>query len=293
MSQSVAQQVIDEIALPAVSELVNKGFDIGDGGRAKLTAPAMTPDLTKAEQVQLLQAIAGSERRYKEFIRKSVVAPFRLFVKTAEESTEEKTIRRLDLYYLAYGDLEIIRDKNLMSGFTEQKQKEAAFESYVEPLEEEEAEEGEGFVKGEPTEPNLYRYRFPLIDKVVVSGLVEGQALVTDRFLIESSASPVDKLADATNPTQWRPIPRDTEGDDDLGPAQPFPGLAGYLQAAQFEPIPGAVLVECHAVFVEPEAWFNGRNLLASKLPILVQNNVRSFRRKLSNAMKQRDENQE
>ena len=41
--------------------------------------------------------------------------------------------------------------------------------------------------------------------------------------------------------------------------------------------------VECHIVFAEPEAWFGGKNLLRSKLPLAVQDeDVRSSRRKLA-----------
>ena len=33
------------------------------------------------------------------------------------------------------------------------------------------------------------------------------------------------------------------------------------------------------AVFAEPTGWFEGANLLRSKLPLVVQNNVRNMRR--------------
>ena len=44
-----------------------------------------------------------------------------------------------------------------------------------------------------------------------------------------------------------------------------------------------AMLIEYHVVFEEPEAWFQGANLLSSKLPLVIQDVVRSFRRKLVN----------
>ena len=43
----------------------------------------------------------------------------------------------------------------------------------------------------------------------------------------------------------------------------------------------GAILVECHGVFEEPQGWFQGAPLLRSKLPMLVQEQVRGFRGKL------------
>ena len=44
----------------------------------------------------------------------------------------------------------------------------------------------------------------------------------------------------------------------------------------------GALFVEGHVVFAEPVKWFDGANLLRSKLPPVIQGQVRSFRRELA-----------
>ena len=44
----------------------------------------------------------------------------------------------------------------------------------------------------------------------------------------------------------------------------------------------GAVLVEYHLVFEEPQGWFGGSNLLRSKLPLVCQDGVRKFRRRMA-----------
>jgi len=41
----------------------------------------------------------------------------------------------------------------------------------------------------------------------------------------------------------------------------------------------GALFVEQHLIFAEPVDWFDGANLLRSKLPLVVQDRVRSIRR--------------
>jgi hypothetical protein len=43
----------------------------------------------------------------------------------------------------------------------------------------------------------------------------------------------------------------------------------------------GKLFIEAHMVFHEPQGWFGGANLLGSKLPLAVQDNVREFRRLL------------
>jgi hypothetical protein len=42
------------------------------------------------------------------------------------------------------------------------------------------------------------------------------------------------------------------------------------------------LLIEVHMVFAEPKGWFEGRNLLRSKLPPVMQDSVRKFRRQLA-----------
>ena len=52
----------------------------------------------------------------------------------------------------------------------------------------------------------------------------------------------------------------------------------------------GAVFVEYHGVYNEPSGWFPGEeNLLRSKLPLVVQQEVKQFRVKLSNASKEEE----
>ncbi len=128
---------------------------------------------------------------------------------------------------------------------------------------------------------SLYKYRFPILDRVVVSGLVRGDGLRLEGALVQSAVSPRDRLDDPENPTRWRPVPRGAKTDAELGPPEPFRGFVCYLQATQLAFEPEAVLIECHAAYLEPHGWFDGRNLLASKLPLLMQHNVREFRRKL------------
>jgi hypothetical protein len=41
------------------------------------------------------------------------------------------------------------------------------------------------------------------------------------------------------------------------------------------------MFVEFHLVLSEPRDWFDGRNLFKAKLPLAMQDRVRSFRRAL------------
>ena len=52
-----------------------------------------------------------------------------------------------------------------------------------------------------------------------------------------------------------------------------------YLKITKLAEPAGAVFAEQHITFVEPHGWFDGENLLRSKLPLSVQENVRSTRK--------------
>ena len=56
----------------------------------------------------------------------------------------------------------------------------------------------------------------------------------------------------------------------------------GYMKASRLAQPSGAVLVEYHLVFEEPQGWFGGSNLLRSKLPLVCQDGVRKFRRRMA-----------
>ena len=64
-----------------------------------------------------------------------------------------------------------------------------------------------------------------------------------------------------------------------LDEAHPWDGAAFYLKITKLAEPAGALFVEEHVVFAEPTGWFDGANLLRSKLPLVIQNNVRTMRR--------------
>jgi hypothetical protein len=74
---------------------------------------------------------------------------------------------------------------------------------------------------------------------------------------------------------------RNDAGDTSAGPAEAYSGAGGYLKATQLAQLSGAILVEYHSIYSEPHDWFNGANLLQSKLPILLQSRVRELRREV------------
>ena len=65
------------------------------------------------------------------------------------------------------------------------------------------------------------------------------------------------------------------------GAAQPYRGGMSYARISRLKQPPGALLVEFHTVFCEPEAWFQGAPILRSKFAPVAQNQIRKMRREL------------
>ena len=89
--------------------------------------------------------------------------------------------------------------------------------------------------------------------------------------------------ADAAFPNQWRAVEITPQGGK-VGPPEPYQLSASYWKATQLSQPARAILIEYHSVFEQPVGWFGGRDLLRSKMPMAVQNEVRTFRRKLKKA---------
>ena len=82
-------------------------------------------------------------------------------------------------------------------------------------------------------------------------------------------------------PNTWQKLTRDEAGKLIAGEPHPYSGCGGYAKVIQLHQPEGYVLVEGHMAFVEPRAWFNGANLLGSKIPALIQTEVRDIRKAL------------
>ena len=88
-------------------------------------------------------------------------------------------------------------------------------------------------------------------------------------------------LNDKDYPNQWRSITK-AGGVAKVSDPHPWSGAAMYLKITKLREPAGAMFIEQHIIFAEPTGWFEGANLLGSKLPIAVQDNVRTMRKEFA-----------
>lgn len=121
-----------------------------------------------------------------------------------------------------------------------------------------------------------------LFDRVNVRGTMRAKlSRGTESVTLAATLEP--RFAqDREFPNAWHSQQLDDAGRVVIGPARPYVGAAWYCKATKLKQPRDAVLIEYHIMFDEPEGWFNGANLLRSKLPLLVQDGVRKFRRRFA-----------
>lgn len=266
---------------PLWSELRSQGIDVGAGYRIPLPAEKMPDGLAKAAQRKVIEQLIGPDEPIEEYIRPSVVARYLLEIKNLEPSDPKAPARGVDFYFVAYGRLDDLARKDFLDSLLKGNQQQGSAGTITKAdlagrgiriPPEDQPHEGYGIV-----DTDLFdRVRLRLTGRSYWSrtaGSVLLAGKIDERF-----------NRDPKYPNQWRPLSRNDDGELTPGPPRPYSGGAYYLKFTRLAEPEGALFGEGHIVFTEPHAWFEGANLLRSKLPPIIENQVREIRRLLLKA---------
>jgi hypothetical protein len=277
----------------AFKELLDKGVTMSDGTVVKLPAPILADGLDAAQQKAALDKVADARSPFRELVKISYYAPVVVKVATvkpdkakdAQKSADEEgpAIRTIDLWFVAHGDWKVLTSKDFLETAIKGKEEgpsRVVLKSGVLTDKEMAARKLTGLVKENHEERFIYS-TFRLFERVEISA-TRFAVLTADKDSILAAAR-VDPrfLKDADFPNQWRPLLRDERAEIKPGPAKPFEHAGGYAKITRLKEPANGVLVECHLTYEEPYGWFDGVNLVKNKLPPMVQEKVRTFRRKL------------
>lgn len=266
--------------------LQNPGFELAGTARVVLPAPIVADGLDAAAQRAALGKIVGDRYPVDEFVRPSVVAPF--ILKLPKTSGTETAARGVDLWFIVYGDLNDLAKDDVLKEFTTARGKDATIHILTQDeLNARQMTGGGGDGTRLVLTPGQSEERYA---HTVATILDRVELHQTSRCVLSRTkqsvviATLVDHRFDNDRefPNYYRRLERNEAGDTiSKGPPQPYAGAGGYLKATQLAEPKGAILVEYHSLYSEPHDWFNGANLLQSKLPILLQSRVRELRRDL------------
>jgi hypothetical protein len=268
-------------ANPVYRELLQRGVEFPAGAPVRLPGPTITDGMSPAAVREAIEAIPDRRVSVEQLLRRSVVAPVLFRFGEAKPKGRRPAVKTVDVWYVAYGDFELLGDEPFLTTLADEDRQ----GTEVHTLDAEELSARGITPPAKDDRQQRYVYSsFPLLDQVRLSTTAHHFVTRTDESVL--AASKVDRrfTDDEDYPNQWQPMDRRADGTWKLGAPQSYKGAGAYMKVTRLAEPAGALFVELHVVFAEPEGWFGGRNLLRSKLPMVLQSKARDFRRRLAKA---------
>jgi hypothetical protein len=267
-----------EAANPLFKQLLDPGLAVGGDFKAKLPPPTMPDGLDAARQKAVVQGVIGNDFQYAEFVRNSVVAPQVLKLRDVTPSDPAAPARGTDVWFVMHGDFAKLDDDKFVerlanAGRGEGKSRELTSDELAKRK----------IPAPDPKKERFGQIEFDFLERVRLKATGRTAWSKTPESVVVAGEIDPRFRGDPEFPNQWQSLTKDS-GRQKVGPATPWGGAAFYLKVTKLAEPAGAMFVEQHVVFAEPTGWFGGENLLRSKLPPVVQNNVRTMRREWQKA---------
>jgi hypothetical protein len=260
---------------PIFVEALRSGFH-ADGATIKFPSPILKDGLDPGQQHAALLKLSGSEAALADLLRDSVTAPF--ILKLRDQKTTDATFRMIDLWFVVRGELDGI-DPVEMAQQSSGKAVEAGnmrFESRL-------LTDDELKLRGRSTRRSrdfagwFVHLKGRLLDRIAVEATDQAVATRTEESMVIAGRTDPVFDSDSTLANRWWTLGQDGR----KGSGQPFRGGVSYAKISRLKEPAGSLLVEFHAAFVEPEAWFQGAPILRSKFAPIAQDQIRKLRREL------------
>ncbi|MBY0457746.1 MAG: hypothetical protein K2V38_10445 [Gemmataceae bacterium] len=261
---------------PLYKRLLDTGLEVPGGKAIKFPAATMPDGLSAAQQKDIIKKVIGSDYDFDEFTRDALVAPQVLRIGDVESGDPKNPGRSVGVWFVVHGDFKQLEDDKFLdrlvtagkgaNGKGGSLTAEQLAARKIEIKKGDEKREGYGTVE------------FDFLEKVRLKAT--GHAMWSRNGESVVAAAEIDPRfrGDKEFPNEWRSIVK-AGGETKYGPPSPWGGASMYLKITRLSEPSGALFVEQHIVFAEPTGWFDGANLLRSKLPLAVQDSVRSMRK--------------
>lgn len=257
-----------------LQQLTSDGLSITSQQKITLPAPIRITDLPADQQAAALEKLAGNVG-WERFSRKSAVAPVAIELEYLRDTQDQKIGHNIHSVFAVHSKLETLRDQELMKQIFGQPENQQSDELQFKPLTKDELTEV-GLAPQAENSPEFARIQLVLLEKILVKGIVriekiESPAGLTMAWILE------DRFPKNAN---WSATWQRRESGDGPSVPQAYSGCGGYLFVNQVTP--DILIIESRMILHEPEDWFSGSNFVRSKLPLVIQEGARSFRRKLA-----------
>lgn len=271
---------------PIYQQLRKEGVAATAQHHLPLPPPLMADGLTAPQQKAVIDKLIENNYPWEVFVRPSLVSPQILHISDPLQPSDPKApARRVDTYFVAYGDLAAIANKPFLDRLLQSNEKSGRGHDLTAA---ELQQRGITVRADQANHEGFGHASFEFLKMVQIDATGHSYwSQSADSILLATQVDPRFRQ-DAQFPNQWRSLTRDNSGRLQAGPPHSYEGVGYYMKITRLHNPPGALFVESHVLFTEPYGWFEGRNLLRSKLPPVVQDKVRSMRREMFKTLKGR-----
>lgn len=275
---STVSSVQAQAANPELDALLTKGVQFPNGQFRKLRQPTLADGLNADAQQKAIEDVLamkqGRPLTYAEFTVKNLNTPYVLLIDKDPKYDANAPGHSINVWFVVFGDLKTVSDPKFM-----RQQFQRDKNSRIDVLSDDDLKQRQIVPRTIPDGKEwLVHGTFKLL-QTNVRVQVQGTTRVVETTTKESAilAGQIDRRfdSDAKYPNEWRPAPSGVVG----GPPTLYFSSGAYAKVTKLVNPAGALLVEYHFVYDEPEAWFGGANLLRSKLPQKTRDDVKDFRR--------------
>ena len=259
---------------PVFTAILKEGFELG-GINVRLPAPLLKDGQEADVQQTALLGVAGSEQALTDLLRDSVTAP--LILKAHDAKADDGTVRLVDLWFVVRGDLDRLDPMEIATQASGRGTSAGNMQFEDRLLTPDElAPLGRSTLAGRELSRWFVHTDGRLLDRIEVAATAEVVASRTAESLL--IASRTDRAFDASGAlaNRYRELRQGSADSERV-----YRGGISYVRIGRLKRPEGALLVEMHAAFSEPQAWFQGAPILRSKFAPIAQDQIRRLRREL------------
>lgn len=260
---------------PIYKQLRAEGIPIGEGQRVALPPPTMPDGLDAAKQQEIIAKVAGRAYRPRDLLQRSRFAPEILQIEDASPSEKKTAARAIDFWFVAYGNFDVLKTEKFLDSLKDDDSDEWT-ELKKEDLAQRQITIDESFKDRE----GYGHSRFDFINKVRIQAVMRSLWSETDESLLIASVVDDRFRNDPQFPNRWQSL----DFGKPVGEPQAYESAGYYVKITRMAEPKGALFIEARVIYLEPYGWFQGANLLRSKLPPIVQKEVRDLRFKIEKA---------
>lgn len=258
---------------PLMDKFLTEGLEIPGMGPFKLQPPTVREGMTPNELHAALKKAAG-KAPVKLFLQPGQFKPITLSVEPVLDANKIRQAHHVTLQFVAYGKLETVLQKNMLSHLIGGAKGKSERLTPSQLLKRDLA-----MLESKTLKDQYDILNMELLEKVSISGITRTLKTYGPKSTCSTTIMDERFANDSEHPNVWQ---HTTPEGKLIGKPSPYAGMGGYVVALELPEPKGALYLEMHYVLPEPKGWFGGQEVLRSKLPIVIRDNVYEFRRKLA-----------